>query len=184
MPDELLDVINEKDEVIGQQLRSIVHRDGLLHRGVHVFLATPQGQLIVQRRGRYHLPFPGALDCSVSEHVKAGEDFLAAAVRGLEEELGLRSVTIHPLVKFIMNYGPNDQEMCILYEGRASLEAIQSISDEVESLSVYTLTELEAQLSAGGEYFCGWFVELIYWYRGGSSGMQVMSTYSTERLLS
>ena len=72
----------------------------------------------MQQRGRHRETFPLALDCSVSEHVKAGENYQQAAHRGLAEELGIQGVPIHPLVKFKMVYGPNDFEICVLYEGR------------------------------------------------------------------
>jgi isopentenyldiphosphate isomerase len=142
MPDELLDVINDDDLVIAQEMRSVVHRQGLQHRGVHIFLVTPGGQLLVQQRSRNQDTFPMALDCSVSEHVKAGEDYRIAADRGLAEELGLYGIHIHALVKFKMIYGPNDFEICQLYEG--SIEPIQVHYDplEVEEITYYHLKEL------------------------------------------
>ncbi|MCE7861474.1 MAG: NUDIX hydrolase, partial [Chloroflexi bacterium CFX2] len=50
MSDEQLDVVNDKDEVIGQASRSDVHRRGLQHRGVHVFLFDAQGEMLIQKR--------------------------------------------------------------------------------------------------------------------------------------
>ena len=38
MTEEIFDVVNERDEVIGQQPRSEVHRLGLMHRAVHVLV--------------------------------------------------------------------------------------------------------------------------------------------------
>ena len=90
MPDELFDVVNEEDIVIGQEMRSVVHQRGLWHRGVHVLLFTREGKLLVQQRSKDRLHAPLALDCSVSEHVKAGEDYYTAAMRGLERRNGRR----------------------------------------------------------------------------------------------
>lgn len=67
MADELIDVVSNDDVVIGTELRSIVHQYGLQHRGVHVFLVTPDTQLLVQLRSRHKEEFPLALDCSISE---------------------------------------------------------------------------------------------------------------------
>lgn len=89
MPDELFDVVDEQDHVIGQETRSLVHRRGLWHRGVHVFLFTRAHKLLVQQRSKDRLQAPLAWDCSVSEHVKAGEDYYSAAMRGLKEEMGV-----------------------------------------------------------------------------------------------
>jgi len=56
MPDELLDIVDAADQVIGQDLRAAVHLRGLQHRGVHIFLVTPDGKLLVQQRGRQRAP--------------------------------------------------------------------------------------------------------------------------------
>ena len=50
MADELLDVVNDNDEVTGQAMRSMVHQQGLQHRGVHVFLFNAQGEMLIQKR--------------------------------------------------------------------------------------------------------------------------------------
>jgi len=42
MPDEMFDIIDEEDNVIDQEMRSVVHKRGLWHRGVHVFLFTTE----------------------------------------------------------------------------------------------------------------------------------------------
>jgi isopentenyl-diphosphate delta-isomerase type 1 len=183
MPDELLDVVNDDDVAIAQEMRSVVHRHGLQHRGVHVFLVNSEGQLLVQQRGRQQDTFPLALDCSVSEHVKAGEDYHQAADRGMAEELGLQGVRIRALVKFKMVYGPNDFEICRLYEGSANPIQVRFDPMEVEGIAYYHLKELEALIQSGEVAFSGWFVQLINWYSGKPSELQVLRTYSHHRLL-
>ncbi|MFZ2098829.1 MAG: NUDIX domain-containing protein [Anaerolineales bacterium] len=183
MSDELLDIVNDKDVVIAQELRSTVHRLGLQHRGVHVFLVTPQGKLLVQQRGRQQETFPLALDCSVSEHVKAGEKYQQAADRGLLEELGINFVHIHPLIKFKMVYGPNDFEMCVLYEGRVDPAQVCFNPLEVNGIAWYDLEELEALFQGGKTAFSGWFVQLLNWYLRKPSELKILRCYKHDRLL-
>jgi len=38
MADELVDVVNERDEVIGQEMKSKCHKEGILHRISAIFL--------------------------------------------------------------------------------------------------------------------------------------------------
>jgi len=90
--EEQFDVINEQDEVIGQAARSAVHARGLWHRGAHVLLFDNGGRLLVQKRSADRVASPSLLDCSVSEHVKAGESYPDAARRGLKEELGVKEI--------------------------------------------------------------------------------------------
>ena len=183
MPDELLDVVNDDDGVIFQEMRSVVHQFGLQHRGIHVFLVTSEGQLLVQQRGRHQEPFPLALDCSVSEHVKAGENYQQAAHRGLAEELGIQGLRIYPLIKFKMVYGPNDFEICLLYEGRVNPIAVSFNSLELEGIAYYYLEDLLALIHSGEAVFSSWFVQLINWYIGKPSEVLVMRTYSRKRQL-
>ena len=183
MLDELLDVVNEEDVVTAREMRSAVHRLGLRHRGVHVFLATTQDGLLVQQRSRLKDLLPLALDCSVSEHLKAGESYREAAERGLAEELGIHGIRIHPLVKFTMSYGSNDNEISQLYEGRVDPALVRFDPLEVEGISYRSLDELEALLHSEEVPLCGWFVQLLAWYTGRSGEMKIIRTYAHNRLL-
>ena len=86
--EEIFDVVNNKDEVVGQLPRRIVHRDGHKHRAVHVLVFDSRGRIFLQKRSRSKDTFPGAWDSSASGHLESGEDYAAGAVRELREELG------------------------------------------------------------------------------------------------
>jgi isopentenyldiphosphate isomerase len=89
MSDEMLDIVNDNDEVIGRLPRRLVHRDGHKHRAVHVLVFDARGRIFLQKRSMSKDTFPGAWDSSASGHVASGEDYDACATRELEEELGL-----------------------------------------------------------------------------------------------
>src|SRR5580658_4728966 len=89
MSEEIFDIVNERDEVIGQMPRPQVHREGHKHRAVHVLVFNARGELFLQKRSMTKDTFPGAWDSSASGHVDSGEDYDACAVRELREELGL-----------------------------------------------------------------------------------------------
>lgn len=90
MSDEIFDVVNERDEVIGQAPRPEVHRRGLNHRAVHVLVFNARGEIFLQRRSLKKDNHPGVWDSSASGHVDAGEDYDPAALRELGEELGFQ----------------------------------------------------------------------------------------------
>jgi isopentenyldiphosphate isomerase len=90
VPEEIFDVVNERDEVVGQEARSKVHRLGLRHRAVHVLVFNRCGELFLQKRSMKKDTFPGAWDSSSSGHLDSGEGYDACAVRELREEIGFK----------------------------------------------------------------------------------------------
>lgn len=90
MKDEILDIVDDEDRVIGQASRSEVHGNpALLHRVVHVLVFNSRGQLYLQKRADDRAVQPGKWDTSMGGHVDSGEDPEYAARRELSEELGL-----------------------------------------------------------------------------------------------
>ena len=86
--EELFDVVDVNDCVLRQEKRSIVHKEKLLHRAVHVFIFNGSGQLYLQRRSMGKDTAPGKWVSSCSGHVDSGEDYDTSARRELGEELG------------------------------------------------------------------------------------------------
>lgn len=89
MSEEIFDVVNERDEVIGRAPRSEVHRRKLHHRAVHVFVFNTKGELFLQKRSMKKDMHPGTWDSSASGHLDSGEDYDTCAVREVREELGV-----------------------------------------------------------------------------------------------
>ena len=98
--DDLFDIVNEHDEVIGQRPRREVHALALLHRAAHILVFNHAGEIFLQKRSMTKDNHPGVWDASCSGHVDAGEDYLTAARRELGEEIGLHNPEqLEPLFK-------------------------------------------------------------------------------------
>jgi isopentenyldiphosphate isomerase len=120
MSEEMFDVVNERDEVIGRQTRRDVHRLGLLHRAVHVLVFNSRREVFLQKRSMKKDRQPGLWDSSTSGHVDSGEDYDACAVRELHEELGL-TLAAPPLRLFKLPASPQtDQEHVWVYRCEAA----------------------------------------------------------------
>ncbi len=90
MPDEIFEVVDEKNNVIGTARRSECHGNpALIHRTVHVVVFHPDGRMLLQKRSRHKDIQPGRWDTAVGGHLMPGEDFEKAAVREMQEELGV-----------------------------------------------------------------------------------------------
>jgi len=177
MSDELLDIVDDQDVVIDRQMRSRAHELGLQHRGVHVFLFTSENKMLIQKRSADRIQAPSALDCSVSEHVKAGESYFDAAMRGLKEELGLTGVEITPIIKFKMKYDINDNEISTLYEGVIVPEKVGFDLGEIEQIAYHNADEINEMMRDENIKFCGWFVELMKWYWGNPAQLTILKVY-------
>ena len=91
---ELFETYDEAGRPLGQRPRGHVHASGLWHRSVGVFLFDTAGRLLLQRRATGKDVGAGLWDYTVGEHLRPGESYLAAARRGLAEELALEDVTL------------------------------------------------------------------------------------------
>src|SRR5688500_18888228 len=88
--EEWFDVVNECDEVVGRALRREVHARGLWHRAIHVLVFDAAGRVFLQKRSMLKDLSPGLWDSSCSGHLDAGENYDAAVVRELAEEIGVQ----------------------------------------------------------------------------------------------
>jgi 16S rRNA (adenine1518-N6/adenine1519-N6)-dimethyltransferase len=86
---ETFDVVDEFDQVIGTATRDEVHARNLRHRAVHVMVFNRRGELLLQQRSVLKDRHPGVWDSSVSGHLDSGEDYAAAAIREMAEEMGI-----------------------------------------------------------------------------------------------
>ncbi|HET7528864.1 MAG TPA: NUDIX domain-containing protein [Candidatus Saccharimonadales bacterium] len=88
--DELLDLVNDKDEVIGTIVRSqIGQKDGYV-RAAEMLIQNDKGELWIPRRTMQKRIAPGGLDFSGAGHVSSGEDYKTSLYREIEEELNLK----------------------------------------------------------------------------------------------
>ena len=151
MSEEIFDIVNLHDQVIGQATRSVVHSTGLLHRAVHILLFNCCGELLVQKRAATKDTFPGCFDSSASGHLSTGEDYDTAAYREVNEELGV----ILPediLVKCfkIEACKETGQEFVWIYTAQSDAVVIPNLT-EVESVVAMSRAQVENLLNTQPE---------------------------------
>ena len=86
---EILEVVDEKNQVIGTASRWEIHQKSLRHRSVHIFIFNSKGDLYLQKRSPRKDQYPEHWDSSAAGHTDPGETPLDTAQRELMEELGL-----------------------------------------------------------------------------------------------
>src|SRR3989344_4589818 len=148
--DEYLDLVNEKDEVIGKKLRSEVYAEHLSNfRVVNVFLVNSDGKLWFPRRTAIKRMFPLCLDMSMGGHVESGETYEQAFERELAEELRIDAdKTPWKLLGHLTPQEHNVSANMNVYEIETDTTPNYNAADFVESFWL-TPQELFAKIAAG-----------------------------------
>ncbi len=164
MEEEIQDIVNDKDEVIGTDTRDNIWKRGLQHnvRTVNIFLLNPSRKLLVPKRSRTKKMWPGCFDFSLGENVIAGESYDHAAVRGLREELGISVVDIKKLGKLT----PKDGIACFatVFEGLISDQKIELNKEEIDEIFWMDIKEIKILLKSYPEKFKRDFKEIFERY--------------------
>ncbi|MFI9627909.1 NUDIX hydrolase [Streptomyces sp. NPDC052042] len=143
--DEILDIVDENDEVVGQAPRGEATARGLRHRCVFIEARDAAGRLFVHRRTPTKLVFPSRYDMFVGGVVGAGESYDEAALREAEEELGVRGLPRpEPLFTFLYT-SPEHSWWSRVYRVRCELPVNPQV-EEVAWHGFLTDAELERWL--------------------------------------
>jgi isopentenyldiphosphate isomerase len=102
--EELLDLVDENNRVIGSARRSECHGDpGLMHRAVHLLVYNTRRELYLQHRSMKKTVQPGKWDTSVGGHLSSGEEFVDGLFRESREELSLTEFNPCFMYSYIMS---------------------------------------------------------------------------------
>jgi isopentenyldiphosphate isomerase len=112
--EEQVDLVDEDDRVLEQVGRARMRRENLLHRNVAILCMNAAGEIYVQRRTQTKDLFPGLYDMFVGGVVAAGEEYDAAALREIGEELGIRGPRPERLFKYRYE-GPETRSHTMAY---------------------------------------------------------------------
>ena len=136
MKEEFLEVYSPEGTKTGQKKsKSEIHRKGLFHSTVHVWIFTEEGNILIQKRSKKKELNPGVWDVSVAGHIKFNENIKKAAKRETLEETG---INIHPTAidkEFFHTY--------ILKIDRNSID-LDYKNNEVDDLKFISIEEMES----------------------------------------
>ena len=152
MKEEFLEVYSPEGTKTGQKKsKSEIHRKGLFHSTVHVWIFTDEGNILIQKRSKKKELNPGVWDVSVAGHIKFNENIKKAAKRETLEETGInintkdllkigvyRSINIHPTAidkEFFHTY--------ILKIDKNSID-LDYKNNEVDDLKFISIEEMES----------------------------------------
>ncbi|WP_079074644.1 NUDIX hydrolase [Streptomyces atriruber] len=144
--EEMITIVDEHDEVVGEAPRGEAYARGLRHRCTFIMARDAEGRVFVHRRTPTKLVFPSLYDMFVGGVVGAGESYADAALREAEEELGVHGLPRPtPLFKFLYDDGAGKSWWSYLYEVRCDLPVAPQV-EEVAWHAFITEDELERRL--------------------------------------
>lgn len=147
--DEYLDIVDDNNRMTGRtKLKSEIHRDGDWHRAAHIWICNEKRELLFQLRSPEKDTYPDLWDIT-GGHVGAGESYEDAAVRELEEELGI-SATIDDLTPLFLQKNKkigNEFQMVFLLRSNRSIDTLRLQAEEVVEARYISMTELRRALT-------------------------------------
>jgi len=153
--DEWIDILDLQGNYTRKRaLKSEAHRKGLFHPTVHVWFHTQDGLILLQQRAKNKDTYPLRWDVSVAGHVGAGEQIMEAALREVEEEIGLNISkddlaaigtfkSVQAPAKDILDCEFHHTFICFLGVG---LNELKKQGSEVADLKLITINEMEKEL--------------------------------------
>jgi len=150
MADELVDIFDEHMTLIGQEMKSKAHREGLWHKCFHCWIVKKPNKIWFQLRGKDKEVFPDMLDISAAGHLGAGEA-PEDGVRESEEEISLtinpadlQKSFIFPEVLVFKNKNMYIREFYVtyLYETEKELRDLKMQPEEVDGVFEADINEV------------------------------------------
>jgi isopentenyl-diphosphate delta-isomerase len=142
--DEYLWAIDSRGKVFGKRTRAESHKQGIIHRAVHVVVLDPRRRIFVKKRSQSKDMFPRQWETSVGGHVTYGDNTAKTAARELEEELGIIETPIY-LTRF--RYRGKEEKENIVFFYVLTKKKPKLNRSEATMGEFITFSELEKTLS-------------------------------------
>lgn len=148
--DELLFVVDENNNPLTPQPRSLVHAKGYWHRTSHIWILNSQNELLCQRRSLLKDVNPGFWEPFFGGHLAPNVDYLEGAILELNEELGLQIDKDQlKLFKIYKEQGKKASEFqgVFLLNWDGDISKIKFEKEEIDELKWFPLSEVRQFLA-------------------------------------
>lgn len=150
-------VVDANDQPLPPLPRKLVHGHNVWHRSVHVWIVNNQGQILCQKRALDKESHPGFWESFFGGHVQAGESYQQAAVREIQEEIG---ITLDPAQFTLWRInkrqglpsGHNHEFQAIyITKWNGKLAKLSFNDGEVDQAAWVNIAEVKRQIEQNGE---------------------------------
>ncbi len=161
-------VVDRDDRPIRVTSNEEVWRKGLFHRVVIVLVEHKDGRILLQKRSPKMELSPDTWDSSAAGHVDRDESYEEAALRELEEEIGLKDVELEEIHHW-HSYKASGNRILNrfnkLYRVRVNQTKFVLQETEVSEVKWFSLSEIRRLIEKQPERVSGGLIEDIKMYR-------------------
>lgn len=146
-PDELLDLVNENDVIIGEITKKEANSNPkLLHREIAVLIVDSKNRILFQQRSQKKNVHPLEWTISCAGHIPKGMSPEQAAHKELKEELGFD--TELKFIRKVLDKDTNETRFFYCYTGKYNNEPINIEKEEVEQTKFMGKDEFDVFLQS------------------------------------
>lgn len=159
MEEEMVILVNEKDEQIGLMPKMEAHEKAILHRAFSVFILNDKNEMLLQQRSldKYHSP--GLWTNTCCSHQREGETSIEAGTRRLREEMGFTTElteTTSFIYKAVFDNGLTEHEFDHVLVGSYNEEPVIN-PEEVNDWKWMPIQEIREDIRINPGIYTAWF---------------------------
>ena len=157
-------IVDTNDTLIGEMEKLEAHRKAKLHRAVSVFIFNSKGQLLLQKRALNKYHSPGLWTNTACTHPRPDESIEYAALRRLNEEMGIKHENLIKIFDFIykeqLDNDLTEHEFDHIFVG-ISDDLPNPEPTEVSDFEYIDTSLLLRQIKSNPEKYTVWFKKII-----------------------
>lgn len=163
MGKEYLVLVDKNDNSIGSEEKVKCHLpNGKLHRAFTALLFDKNGRLVLTRRSKEKMLWPGDWDGTVASHPREPETYVSSAERRMPEELGIKC-KLDYLFKFEYHVPYKDigseNEICGTLIGIVNDSIkFKVVENEIDKIKWISANELLFELKSNPKTYCPWML--------------------------
>ncbi len=157
--DQIIILVDEQDNPIGEMEKIEAHEKGLLHRAFSVFIFNDRGEVMLHRRAPHKYHCAGLWTNTCCSHPRVGEDVKAAAERRLKEEMGF-TVPLTKIGDFVyhaeFDNGLSEHEFDHVFVGHYNDDPVLN-RQETDAWEWRKLDEIQEEITLKPKKYTPWF---------------------------
>jgi len=163
MSEEFVILVDKNDNPIGTEEKVKCHLpDGKLHRAFTALLFDKDGKLVLTRRAKEKMLWPGDWDGTFASHPRESETYVSSGERRMPEELGIEG-KLDYLYKFEYHVPYKDvgseNEICGTLIGIIDKTSEpKEIEGEIDEIKWSSAIELLSELKTNPQIYCPWML--------------------------